>query len=112
MMAAAASTATTAPSTCGTSSRRSATTIGADVFTDLIQPKDAQPVQGLGLAGYQMPTPATDQAGPGVEVGWLAGNKRIIELSLRFPPGTPAEKASEAVPKLVELAKLIDLSSL
>ncbi|MFG2036945.1 hypothetical protein [Dactylosporangium sp. NPDC048998] len=90
----------------------SSTTIGADVFSSMIQPKDATPVPGLGVVGYQMPTPAADKAGPGVEVGWLAGNKRIIELSLRFAPGTPDEKAEEAVPKVVELAKLIDLSSL
>ncbi|MEV8512856.1 hypothetical protein [Dactylosporangium sp. NPDC051484] len=90
----------------------SSTTIGADVFGSMIQPKDATPVQGLGVAGYQMPTPPADKAGPGVEVGWLAGNKRIIELSLRFAPGTPDEQAAEAMPKVVELAKLIDLSSL
>ncbi|MET7399849.1 hypothetical protein ABZS66_40830 [Dactylosporangium sp. NPDC005572] len=90
----------------------SATTIGADVFASMVQPKDATPVPGLGVVGYQMPTPAAASAGPGVEVGWLAGNKRIIELSLRFAPGTPDEKASEAIPKVVELAKLIDLSSL
>ncbi|WP_432987010.1 hypothetical protein [Dactylosporangium sp. CA-233914] len=90
----------------------STTTIGADVFGSNIQPKDAQPVQGLGVAGYQMPTPAAGKAGPGVEVGWLAGNKRIIQLSLRFAPGTGDDKAAEAMPKLVELAKLIDLSSL
>ncbi|MGI5244566.1 hypothetical protein [Dactylosporangium sp. CA-139066] len=90
----------------------STTTIGADVFGTMIQPKDATAVQGLGVTGYQMQTPPTDKAGPGVEVGWLAGNKRIIELSLRLAPGTPDEKAGEAMPKLVELAKLIDLSSL
>lgn len=90
----------------------SATTIDADVFGSMIQPKEATPVQGLGVVGYQMPTPAADKAGPGVEVGWLAGNKRIIELSLRFAPGTPDATATAAVPKVVELAKLIDLSSL
>jgi hypothetical protein len=90
----------------------SATTIDADVFGSMIQPKDAVAVPGLGVVGYQMPTPAADKAGPGVEVGWLAGNKRIIELSLRLAPGTPDSKAAEAMPKLVELAKLIDLSSL
>ncbi|WP_432836384.1 hypothetical protein [Dactylosporangium sp. CA-092794] len=90
----------------------SSTTIDADVFGDMIQPKNATAVQGLGVAGYQMPTPAAGKAGPGVEVGWLAGNKRIIELSLRFAPGTPDQRAADAVPKVVELAKLIDLSSL
>jgi hypothetical protein len=90
----------------------STTTIDKDVFGSMIQPKDATAVEGLGVTGYQMQTPATEKAGPGVEVGWLAGNKRIIELSLRLAPGTPDDKAAEAVPKVVELAKLIDLSSL
>jgi hypothetical protein len=90
----------------------SSTTIGPDVFGDMIQPKDAESVSGLGLAGYQMTTPPVDKAGPGVEVGWLAGNKRIIQLSFRFAPGTPDQQATDAKPKLVELAKLIDLSSL
>ncbi|WP_344618733.1 hypothetical protein [Dactylosporangium salmoneum] len=90
----------------------STTTIGADVFASMIAPKDAAAVEGLGVAGYQMQTPAAGKAGPGVEVGWLAGNKRIIELSLRLAPGTPDDKAAEALPKVVELAKLIDLSSL
>ncbi|MEU7874190.1 hypothetical protein [Dactylosporangium sp. NPDC049140] len=90
----------------------STTTIGADVFGSDVQPKDAQAVTGLGLVGYQMPTPAADKAGPGVEVGWLAGNKRIIKLSLRLAPGAGDDQAQAALPKMVELAKLIDLSSL
>ena len=65
-----------------------------------------------------MPTPAADKAGPGVEVGWLAGNKRIIQLTLHLPAGTGDDRAAAhepglvALAKLVELAKLIDLSSL
>jgi hypothetical protein len=90
----------------------SATTIGADIFASAIQPKGATALPGLGLAAYQMPTPAADKAGPGVEIGWLTGNKRIIELSLRFALGTADDKAGEAMPKMVDLAKLIDLSSL
>ncbi|UWZ38314.1 hypothetical protein Drose_08735 [Dactylosporangium roseum] len=90
----------------------SSTTVGADVFGSIVQPKDATAVPDLGLVGYEMPTPPVGDAGPGVEVGWLAGNKRIIELSLRFAPGTGDDKAAEAMPKVVELAKLIDLSSL
>nr|BFE62635.1 hypothetical protein GCM10020063_071610 [Dactylosporangium thailandense] len=95
------------------------TTIGADVFSSSIAPKGAQAVEGLGLVGYQRPTPAaenagpgTEKAGPGVEVGWLAGNKRIIKLSLRLAPDAGDDKAAAEMPKMVELAKLIDLSSL
>jgi hypothetical protein len=90
----------------------STTTIDADIFGSSIQPKDAQAVPGLGLTAYQIATPAADKAGPGVEVGWLAGNKRIIKLSLHLAAGTGDDKATEAMPKMIELAKLIDLSSL
>ncbi|MEV4514119.1 hypothetical protein AB0K00_34805 [Dactylosporangium sp. NPDC049525] len=94
----------------------SATTIGADIYTSAVQPKGAAPVEGLGAAAYQQPTPATDGTGhgtgPGAEVGWLAGNKRIIQLSVHLASGTPEDKSAELLPKLVALAKLIDLSSL
>lgn len=90
----------------------SATTIGADIYTSAVQPKGATPVEGLGAAAYQRPLPATDGTGPGAEVGWLAGNKRIIQLSVHLAPGTTEEKTAELQPKLVALAKLIDLSSL
>ncbi|MET7423802.1 hypothetical protein [Dactylosporangium sp. NPDC005555] len=90
----------------------SATTISADIYTAAVQPKGAGSIEGLGAAAYQRPLPATDDTGPGAEIGWLAGNKRIIQLTVRLPAGTGDEKASEILPKLVDLAKLIDLSSL
>ncbi|MFI5907376.1 hypothetical protein [Dactylosporangium sp. NPDC051541] len=88
------------------------TTIDADVYSASIAPQGAQAVPDLGLVAYQRPLPPADKAGPGAEVGWLTGNKRIIKLALRLASGTPDDKAAEAAPKLVELAKLIDLSSL
>jgi hypothetical protein len=89
-----------------------ATTIGPDIYASAVQPKGTAPVDGLGAAAYQLTTPATDTAGPGAEVGWLAGNKRIIQLSVHLAPGTADDKATELLPKLVDLAKLLDLSSL
>ena len=70
----------------------SATTIGADIYTSAVQPKGATAVPGLGAAAYQLPLPATDGTGPGAEVGWLAGNKRIIQLSVHLAPGTADEQ--------------------
>ncbi len=89
-----------------------ATTIGADIYASAVQPKGAVPVEGLGAAAYQLQIPATDATGAGAEVGWLAGNKRIIQLSVHLPPGTPDPAGADLLPKLVGLAKLIDLSSL
>jgi hypothetical protein len=90
----------------------SATTIGVDIYTSAIQPQGATPVPGLGAAAFERPIPAADGTGPGAEVGWLAGNRRIIQLSVHLAPGAPDAKAAELRPKLVGLAKLIDLSSL
>ncbi|MFC4996597.1 hypothetical protein ACFPIJ_02010 [Dactylosporangium cerinum] len=90
----------------------SATTIGADIYTSAVQPKGAAAVPGLGAAAYQRPVPATDTTGPGAEVGWLAGNKRIIQLSVHLARGTADDKSADLLPKLIDLAKLIDLSSL
>ncbi|MFF5226763.1 hypothetical protein [Dactylosporangium sp. NPDC000521] len=90
----------------------SATTIGPDIYATAVQPKGAAAVQGLGAVAYQRQSPAAEGTGPAVEVGWLAGNKRIIQLTVHLPAGTGDDKAAELLPKLVDLAKLIDLSSL
>jgi hypothetical protein len=84
----------------------SATTIGADIYTAAVQPKGAAPVPGLGAAAYQLQLPAA------AEVGWLAGNKRIIQLTVHLAPGSADAAAAELLPKLLGLAKLLDLSSL
>lgn len=89
-----------------------ATTVGPDIYASAVQPKDATPVEGLGAAAYQRPLPAADGTGPGAEVGWLAGNKRIIQLSVHLAAGATDEQAAQVQPKLVDLAKLLDLSSL
>lgn len=89
-----------------------ATTIGPDIYASAVQPKGTAPVEGLGAAAYQLTTPATDTAGPGAEVGWLAGNKRIIQLSVHLTHGAADTAGTDLLPKLVSLAKLIDLSSL
>jgi hypothetical protein len=89
-----------------------ATAVDASVYTSSIQPKGATPVPGVGKVAFSLLTPATAGAGPAVEIGWLAGNSRIIDLRLRLPePATP-DKATAMLPKMVDLAKKVDLSSL
>jgi hypothetical protein len=89
-----------------------ATTADASVYTSTIQPKGATAVTGVGKVAFSLITAAGADAGPGVEVGWLAGNSRIIDLRLRLPTKATPQDAQAAVPKLVELAKKVDLSSL
>ena len=91
----------------------SATTIGADIYTVRRPAEGRHPGPGPRRRRVPAADPGPpDATGPGAEVGWLAGNKRIIQLSVHLAPGTADDKSAELLPKLVDLAKLIDLSSL
>lgn len=88
-----------------------ATKADSKVFQDVLVPAGAARIEGLGKAGYSMVTVAAGAVGPGVQVGWLAGNQRLMALRLRLAPtATPADAAA-AAPKLTELAKNIDFAS-
>jgi hypothetical protein len=91
-----------------------ATPTNADgaIFKSDVTPKGGIVVKNLGAAGYQRTLPATAGAGPGAEVGWLAGNGRL--LTLRFTNAIDADPAAggTVLPKLVALAQKIDESSI
>jgi len=89
-----------------------ATTVDASVYTSTVQPKGAAPVAGVGKVAFSLITPAAAGAGPTAEIGWLAGNSRIIDLRLRLPKNETPASATALLPKLVDLAKKVDLSSL
>jgi hypothetical protein len=88
------------------------TTADASIYTSTIQPKGATAVSGVGKVAFSRITPAEADAGPGIELGWLAGNSRIIDLRLRLATKATAQDAQATLPKMVELAKKVDLSSL
>ena len=87
------------------------TDVDAAVFDSAVAPKGGTDVSALGLTGYALQVAAKDTAGPAVEIGWLAGNGRMLSLRYEFPPQTPAAEAKQLTPRLVELAKQIDRSS-
>jgi hypothetical protein len=91
----------------------SVTSTQADVgiFKSTVMPSGAASVADLGKSGYSATVPAAAGAGPGVEVGWLSGNQRLITLRLRTTPGTPAADTTALLPKLVTLAKQIDMTT-
>jgi hypothetical protein len=74
------------------------TTADPAIFRGTMVPKGAKSLTGLGKAAY-----GAKVAGPGVEVGWLSGDSRLI--TLRYT-GKPI-----AVEALVALAKKVDKSS-
>jgi hypothetical protein len=90
------------------------TATSADVaaFRAAFVPKNATLVPGLGKVGYSASRPASGGGGPAVEVGWLAGNGRLLVLRYRFPRGTPGSKTSPIIPRLVDLARRIDDATL
>jgi hypothetical protein len=91
----------------------SVTSTQADVgiFKKKVVPAGAAVVADLGKSGYRAPVPAGSGAGPGVEVGWLSGHQRIITLRLRTRPGTAPADVAALTPKLVLLAKQIDMTT-
>lgn len=78
------------------------TTADAAIFRSTMVPKGAQAVSGLGKAAYRARV-----SGPGVEVGWLSGDGRLI--TLRYAAVRGGQPI--AVDGLVALAKKVDKSS-
>jgi len=87
------------------------TAVDSTVFRASVQPKGAAVVANLGRVAYSVTLPPAAASGPVVEVGWLAGNGRLMILRYRSPVTAAAAEATAMVPKLVTLAKQVDLSS-
>jgi hypothetical protein len=88
-----------------------ATDLSAAEFTKDVQPAKAKAVPKLGLVGYEIPVAAASGAGPGVEVGWLSGNNRLMVLRYICPPGTPAADVTALLAKMADLAHQVDSTS-
>jgi hypothetical protein len=81
------------------------------MFKSTVAPKGSAAVTALGKAGYSRAVPAGAGAGPGVEVGWLSGNGRLLVLRYRCPSEVTAEEVGALTPKLVALAKEVEQKS-
>lgn len=86
-----------------------ATEADQSVFRSVVIPNGATTVEDLGKVGYRAGVPASATAGPGVEVGWLSGNQRLMVLRYHSSIGTAQTDVDALAPKLVDLAKKIDL---
>lgn len=85
-----------------------ATDLAPADFTANVKPKGATSVPGLGKIAYETQVAATKSAGPVIEVGWLSGNDRLIVFRYAFPAGTLAAVSNALKPKMVNLAKIVD----
>ncbi len=75
------------------------------VFRAAMLPDGAKAVTALGKVAYSQLKPAVKGRGPYVEIGWLAGNARLLVLKVTLPEGGDA---AALLPDVVELAKDID----
>ncbi|WP_051367547.1 hypothetical protein [Hamadaea tsunoensis] len=83
--------------------------VDTSVFGDVVKPKAAKAVAGVGRSAYLLTTAAKGDLGPILEVGWLTGDARLFIVHWTLPAG--ADPAA-AEPKVVALAKELDKSSL
>jgi hypothetical protein len=88
-----------------------ATDLSPTDFTAEVKPKGSASVADLGKIAYDEQIAAAKSAGPVVEVGWLSGNDRLIVFRYAFPAGTSAAVAKALIPKMVSLAKIVDLTT-
>jgi hypothetical protein len=72
------------------------TTMDLPAFVEVITPAGATAVSALGKAGYQ---------GPGLEVGWLSGDDRLLVLSLALPGDADLDRYAGG---LLDLARTVD----
>ena len=86
--------------------------LDVSTFKAKVVPKGATVITDLGRIGYSRTLPASASAGPTAEVGWLAGNGRLIILSTRLATTATPDDATALVPKLIVLARRIDLTSI
>jgi hypothetical protein len=85
-----------------------ATTADPATFRSTVAPEKAQQVAGLGAAAYRVALAGGGTQGPGVEVGWLSADKRLLTLRFTFAPGAATAAVNGVTPQLVDLAKKID----
>lgn len=89
---------------------------GADpaIFRSTVMPKGAAALNGLGKVGYRAAVAAVPKSnrGPGVEIGWLSGNNRIVVLRITLPLDAAPAAVNDAGGKLAELAKQVDQASI
>jgi hypothetical protein len=78
------------------------------IFVATVIPSNGQTVPGLGRVAYQLALPAAAGGGPGLEVCWLSGSKRLVVLRYFFPAGATDADVAALLPKLVALAHTAD----
>jgi len=77
------------------------------VFRSTVAPKGSAPVDQLGVQAYALAVPAAAGSGPGVEVGWLSGDNRLLVLRYRSAPKNPADPGA-LTPKVILLAQKVN----
>lgn len=88
------------------------TTADVSTFKEEMVPGGGKALSGLGKTAYRATMAPGKDHGAGVEVGWLTGDGRLINLQYVLPAGEDRAAADAFADKIVTLAKTIDSSSL
>lgn len=89
-----------------------ATKADVEAFKAEMTPDGGKAVSGLGKAAYRLTLAPGKGYGAGVEVGWLSGDGRVLNLRYVFAAGEDRAAADAFAGKVVALAKKLDTSSL
>ena len=85
------------------------TTLTATDFKSDVQPSGSKPVSSLGKVGYSSLSKAASGTGPGIEVGWLSGNDRLIVM--RYTAAVGATVPISLTSGMVALARKVDATT-
>jgi hypothetical protein len=72
-----------------------------------LMPEDAEEVERLGRIGYLAETSPEGDRGPGLEIGWLSADNRLLTVVLTLPEGADEDPADYA-DGLIEVARTVD----
>jgi len=86
-----------------------ATSLTPADFTAHVAPKGSSSVSKLGLVGYKTTVKATSSAGAGLEIGWLSGNDRLIQL--RYTGAVGSSVPSTLSDGMTSLARTVEATT-
>lgn len=83
------------------------TSTDAEGFELDLMPEEAEEVERLGRIAYLVEREPEGDRGPGLEIGWLSADDRVLTLALTLPPDTDEDPAAYAE-GLLEVARTVD----
>ena len=86
-----------------------ATSLTTADFTSDVKPSGSTSVADLGQVGYVRQVKSSAKTGPGIEVGWLSGNDRLIVM--RYTDASGGTVAGSLTTGMESLARIVDATT-